>query len=102
MTAPVSRPAPRPGSRLPQSRRALGAGVGILGGESLAAVLHPALGEALAAADIIAPLFIALVLLAAILLGSEQTCERVFRLLRWAANRPEPKAPEAAPHSRHK
>jgi hypothetical protein len=71
----------------------LGAGAGVLGGEGLAAYLHPALGEALAAADVIVPLAIALVLLIAILQGSSQTCERAFRLLRWIANRAEPPAP---------
>jgi hypothetical protein len=73
--------------------RALGAGTSIVGGEGLAACLHPALGETLAAADVITPLAVALILLAAILAGSEQTCERVFRLLRWIANRPEPPGP---------
>jgi hypothetical protein len=77
--------------------RALGTGAGILGGEGLAGILHPALDEALAAADVIVPLVIAIVLLAAILCGSTQTCERVFRLLRWIANRPEPAAPETPP-----
>jgi hypothetical protein len=71
----------------------LGAGAGVLGGEGLAAYLHPALGEALAAADVIVPLAIALVLLIAILQGGSQTCERAFRLLRWIANRAEPPAP---------
>jgi hypothetical protein len=59
------------------------------GGKFFAAYLHPALGEALAAVDVIVPL----VLLAAILRGSAETCERVFRLLRWAANQPEPPGP---------
>ena len=62
--------------------RILGAGAGIGGGEGVAAYLHPALGELLAGADVIAPIAIAGVLLFAILFGSEQTCERVFRLLR--------------------
>lgn len=82
-------PPGRPSSR----RQVLGAGVGVLGSEALIAYLHPALGEALAAADVIVPLAIALILLAAILYGSSQTCERVFRLLRWIANRPEPAPP---------
>ena len=38
---------------------------------------------------------IALILLAAILLGSGQPVERILRLLRWAANRPEPSTPSA-------
>jgi hypothetical protein len=65
-----------------------------LGGEALAGALHPALGEALAAADVIVPLGIALFLVAAVLAGSDKTVERVFRLLRWAANRPEPTTPK--------
>ena len=44
--------------------------------------LHPAFREALAAADVLVPLAVAVVLLTAILCGSDQTCERVFRLLR--------------------
>lgn len=91
--ADTSHPAPT-SARLPAARRYLSAGAGVLGGEGLAAYLHPALGEALAAADVIVPLATALVLLTAILRGSTQTCERVFRLLRWIANRPEPPAPE--------
>jgi hypothetical protein len=71
----------------------LGTGAGVLGGEGLAGYLHPALGEVLAAADVTVPLAIAIILLAAILRGSSQTCERVFRLLRWIANRPEPPGP---------
>lgn len=73
--------------------RALGTGAGVLGGEGLTAYLHPALGEGLAATDIVVPLVLAAVLLTAILRGSRETCERVFRLLRWIANRPEPPGP---------
>jgi hypothetical protein len=73
----------------------LGTGMGILGAEGGAGYLCPTLGAALAAADVIVPLAIALVLLAAILCGDNRTCERVFRLLRWIANRPEPPAPPA-------
>jgi len=59
--------------------------------------LHPRLGEVFATADIVVPLVIALILLAAILRGSNQTCERVFRLLRWIANQPEPPGPAGSP-----
>jgi hypothetical protein len=76
--------------------RALSTGAGVLSSEGLTAYLHPALGEALAVADIVIPLILAIILLTAILRGSSQTCERVFRLLRWIANRPEPPAPEEA------
>jgi len=54
-------------------------------------------GAVLAAADVIVPMIVALVLLTAILRGSTETCERVFRLLRWITNRAEPPAPAANP-----
>jgi hypothetical protein len=72
----------------------LGAVAAFLGAESTASYLHPALGEALAAADTIIPTIVMLVLLAAILRGSTETCDRVFRLLRWITNRPEPPSPD--------
>ncbi len=53
-----------PGGRPDRPWRALGAGAGVLGGEGLAMALHPALGEAMAAADVIVPLAIAVVLIA--------------------------------------
>jgi len=56
--------------------RMLGAGAGVLGGEGVAGYLHPALGEALAAIDVLVPLAVAVVLLTAVLCGSDQTCER--------------------------
>ena len=91
----TSPPEPGPGVRPTVPWRAIGASAGILGGETLASYLRPGLGEALAAADSIIPLAIVLILLTVILRGSDQTVERVFRLLRWAANRPEPPAPNA-------
>jgi hypothetical protein len=84
---------PAASSRSRSPWRALGAGTGLAGTEGIAGYLHPALGEVLAAADVITPVAIALILLAAILFGSKETVERVFRLLRWIANRPEPAAP---------
>lgn len=74
----------------------LGAAAGALGAEGVAGYLSPRLGAALAATDILVPLTITVVLIAAILLGSNQMCERVFRLLRWVANRPEPPSPHQA------
>jgi hypothetical protein len=76
--------------------RMVGASAGLLGGEGLAAYAHPALGEILAAADVILPLLAAMAVLAAILVGSERTCSRAFRLLRWLDGRPEPPAPPAS------
>jgi hypothetical protein len=85
-----------------QTRRRIlgvGAGAGILGGQGLAGYLHPALGEVLAATDVIIPLVMTLILFIAIMCGNSQTCERAFRLLRWIANRPEPPAPDQADQS---
>jgi hypothetical protein len=72
----------------------LGAIAGILSAEGIAGYRLPVLGEALAIADVIIPAIVLLILLAVILRGSTETCDRVFRLLRWFANRPEPSAPD--------
>jgi len=45
----------------------------------VACYLHPVLAAVLAAADTLVPLAIGLILLIAILRGSTETCERVFR-----------------------
>jgi hypothetical protein len=74
-TAGPALPAP---ARSAAARRVFGAGAGVLGAEGLAAYFYPALGEALGAAGVIIPLAIALVLVAAILRGSDQACDRVF------------------------
>ena len=58
-----------------------------------AGCLHPALWRALAAFGAIISLILVLVLPAIVLLSSHGTCERVFRLLRWITNRPEPPPP---------
>jgi hypothetical protein len=87
---------PQPGhGRRPGGLRRLWAGAGALSAEGAAGWLHPAVGMGLALADIVVPVTVALVLLTAILCGSEQTCERVFRLLRWITGQPEPPAPAA-------
>jgi hypothetical protein len=81
------------GDRRSAPWRMIGVGAGVLS-EGVAGYLHPVLGEALAAVDIIVPMVVSLILLIAILCGSSRTCERAFRLLRWITNRPEPPAPE--------
>jgi len=96
---PARRPSVRgkvPSHEPVAARWKLGAGVGTLGIEGAAGYLSPSLGAVLATVDVIVPLAIAVVLLGAILLGSKETCDRVFRLLRWVANRPEPPAPGTA------
>jgi hypothetical protein len=67
--------------------------------EVVAGCRHPVLAAVLPAADVIVPALIALILLAAVLRGSTETCERAFRLLRWMAGRPEPahRQPPAGP-----
>jgi hypothetical protein len=51
--------------------------------------------EALAIADVSIPVILLFLLLAVIVRGSQQTCDRVFRLLRWITNRSEPSAPDS-------
>ena len=65
---------------------------GLGAGASLAYLSHD-LGVIVALTEVMSVVVIALVLLIAILCGSKDTCERAFRLLRWAANRPEPPRP---------
>jgi hypothetical protein len=90
MMAPAA--APDESRRRPVTGRAWVA-AGSLGAEAAAGYSHPALGAVLAVADVIVPAVIAMILLIAILRGSTETCDRVFRLLRWVAGRPEPPAP---------
>jgi hypothetical protein len=81
----------------------LGTCLGLAAAEIVAGVLHPALAEALAIADLAIPSLAALIVFTVIVRGSAETCNRVFRLLRWIAGRPEPTAPaipgEAPPES---
>jgi hypothetical protein len=74
----------------------IGIGAGALGVEGFASYLHPALATWLALADVGLPTLVVLTLLAVILCGSKDKMERVFRFLRWIANRPEPPAPVLA------
>jgi hypothetical protein len=69
--------------------RTLGLGAGALGAPAGIGYLHPSLGLTLAAVEVV----VVLVVFAAALFGSEVVSDRAFRLLRWFANRPEPRAP---------
>jgi hypothetical protein len=73
----------------------LGAGTGWFSVQGIASYLRPTFGECLAIADLSILAVVSLGLVVAILRGSDQTCERAFRLLRWITNRPEPPRPEA-------
>jgi hypothetical protein len=55
--------------------------------------MHPIIGEAMIVTDLAVPTVVGLILLVAILRGDNVTCDRAFRLLRWIANRPEPRCP---------
>jgi hypothetical protein len=68
---------------------------GSLAAEAAAGHWRPALGAALAVADVAIPAVVIFVLLIAVLCGSTETCERAFRLLRWASGRAELPAPPA-------
>jgi hypothetical protein len=68
-------------------------GVGTLGAQGVIYLTHPWIGVILTAAEVTVPLIGALVLLVVILCGSDKTCDRAFRLLRWAVDRPEPATP---------
>jgi len=71
----------------------LGTGLAVIGAESAVSILHPAAAVGLAIAVVAIPLIVGLILFTTILLGSSASVERVFRLLRWIANRPESAAP---------
>jgi hypothetical protein len=58
------------------------------------------LGAIVTLTEVAGTAVIVLVLLTVILFGSDDICERAFRLLRWAANRPEP--PGFPPKSRRR
>lgn len=71
----------------------LGTSVAVIGAEIAESVLHPEVAESLAIADVAIPLIVGLILLTIIVRGSQETVDRVFRLLRWITNRPEPTVP---------
>lgn len=80
----------------PHAWRSLGlAGAG-LGADAGLAISSRDLGAVLALTEVTVLAVIALTILIAVLCGSDNTCERAFRLLRWLANRPEP------PGARHR
>jgi hypothetical protein len=68
-------------------------GIVIFSGQTTAAYVHPAILTVLAIANATVPPVAGVVVVTVILFGSEETNDRIFRLLRWIANRPEPPAP---------
>lgn len=77
----------------------LGTGLAVIGAEITESVLHPEVAEGLAIADVAIPLIVGLILFITIVRGSRETVERIFRLLRWITNRPEPTAPGSPTNS---
>jgi hypothetical protein len=65
-------------------------GLAIAAFELVSDCLHPEVTEILVIADLAIPVITFVVLLIIIARSKEQTCERIFRLLRWIVNRPEP------------
>src|SRR5690349_13075140 len=105
MTTTDSKPSRSLSGRRPSvspaiSWRLLGVGTGVLGGEGVTMWLHPIIGEALVVTDLAVPIMMGLIMLVAILRGDDVTCDRAFRLLRWIANRPEPRSPSQSERER--
>jgi len=73
----------------------LGIGLAVIGAEITESVLHPAVAEVLAITDAAIPLIVGLIVFTAIVRGKEETVDKVFRLLRWIRNQPEPAAPNS-------
>jgi hypothetical protein len=67
----------------------VGAGITVLGTPVGIGMLHPALGEIIAAIEVM----MMLTIFGTALFGSPVLTERAFRLLRWIGNRPEPPGP---------
>jgi hypothetical protein len=73
----------------------LGIGLAVIGGQITESVLHPQVAEILAIADAAIPLVVGSVLFITIVRGRQETVDRIFRLLRWIKNQPEPTAPHS-------
>lgn len=63
-----------------------------IGAPASIGLLHPALGTAVFSIE----LTLAVMIISTALYGAREYSERAFRLLRWIADRPEPKAPPAS------
>lgn len=68
------------------------AGLAIAAIELVSDYLHPEISGILVIADVTIPVIMIAALLTIVARSKEQTCERIFRLLRWMVNRPEPPA----------
>jgi hypothetical protein len=75
------------------THHALTACLSVFAGEGALSYMYRALCMAFGILDIVVPLLI----MGLIILGNQDTCDRIFRLLRWMANRPEPPSPKSEP-----
>jgi hypothetical protein len=73
--------------------RAIGLGAGPAAAPFAAAALLPELGAAVLAVE----LLLTLIVFGIVVYGTQDRVDRVFRLLRWLYNRPEPPAPLSLP-----
>jgi hypothetical protein len=62
----------------------------VIGAQITESILHPEVAEALAIADVAIPLIALLIVFITIVRGTGETANRVFRLLRWIRDHPEP------------
>lgn len=85
-----STPPPRP--RTPGWVKLL-LGLAAIGADVTESILHPEVAAALAIAEVAIPVIVGLIVFTTIVLGSQETADRVFRLLRWIRNHPEPLTP---------
>jgi hypothetical protein len=95
--ASAGKPARRGTSRLPW--RALGLCSPAVGGIAAVYDPHPLAGLVIVIGGVAVAVVViatAVAIIAAALFGSAAASDRAFRLLRWFANRPEPRAPPAA------
>ncbi len=86
-TGPASPMPPGMSGRVPW--RTLGVGMTSLGTPLGIGILHPVLGEVIAAIEVV----VVLTIIGTALFGSPALSDRAFRLLRWMGNRPEPPGP---------
>ena len=78
-----------------KGRAKLWAGLVIAAFEFASDCLHPEITEILLVAGVAIPVIMMTALLVTIARSDAQTCERIFRLLRWMVNRPEPPGTQA-------
>jgi hypothetical protein len=76
--------------------RPVAVGLGTLGPPAALFVVYPPFALVLSLVEAAVVLAIVILIVITVLYGSDITSERTFRLLRWAANRPEPDPPERA------